>query len=182
MKTAPTKSACVKTTPANERPAAAEMAATPTTPREHGGSSERNNHGKSCKRRGDFPEGWSAHWRFLSKSRLKKSFDKEMAVWGLLNRPPNGSSVHTWVLDVTRPDFRRTTIRTCRSARRQRIIRIAITAAACHAICSTLPEDAPLWPVHRRDGQCVNHVQGHRHTLSRVFVFWGFILRNHARQ
>src|ERR1700722_16310691 len=57
MKTAPTKSACVKTTPANERPAAAEMAPTPTTPREHGGSSERNNHGKSCKRRGDFPEG-----------------------------------------------------------------------------------------------------------------------------
>jgi hypothetical protein len=57
MKTAPTKSACVKTTPANERPAAAEMAATPTTPREHGGSSERSNHGKSCKRRGDFPEG-----------------------------------------------------------------------------------------------------------------------------
>jgi hypothetical protein len=46
----------MKTTSANERPAAAEMAATPTTPREHGGSSERNNHGKSCKRRGDFPE------------------------------------------------------------------------------------------------------------------------------
>jgi hypothetical protein len=57
MKTAPTKSACMKTTSANERPAAAEMAATPTTPREHGGSSERNNHGKSRKRRGDFPEG-----------------------------------------------------------------------------------------------------------------------------
>jgi hypothetical protein len=56
VKTAPTKSACMKTASANERPAA-EMAATPTTPREHGGSSERNNHGKSCKRRGDFPEG-----------------------------------------------------------------------------------------------------------------------------
>ena len=25
-----------------------------------------------------------------------------------------------------------------------------ITAAAYHAICSKLPEDAPLWPVHRR--------------------------------
>jgi hypothetical protein len=25
------------------------------------------------------------------------------------------------------------------------MIRIAITAAACHAICSTMPEDAPLW-------------------------------------
>jgi hypothetical protein len=60
MKTAPTKSACVKTTPAksspHERPPAAEMAATPT-PRLHRGSSEKNNHGKSCKRRVDFPEG-----------------------------------------------------------------------------------------------------------------------------
>jgi hypothetical protein len=86
MKTAPTKSACVKTTPAksspHERPPAAEMAATPTTPRLHRGSSEKNDHGKSCKRRVDFPEGWSAHWRFLSKSRLKMSFDKEMAAWG----------------------------------------------------------------------------------------------------
>jgi hypothetical protein len=27
------------------------------------------------------------------------------------------------------------------------MIRMAITAAACHAICSTLPEDAPLWPL-----------------------------------
>jgi hypothetical protein len=54
VKTAPTKSACMKTASTDERPAA-EMAATPTTPR--GGSSERNNHGKSCKRRGDFPEG-----------------------------------------------------------------------------------------------------------------------------
>ena len=43
--------------------------------------------------------------------------------------------------------------------RRQRMIRIAITAAACHAICSTLPEDAPLWPVHRRDGQCLIHIE-----------------------
>src|ERR1700722_7571938 len=33
------------------------------------------------------------------------------------------------------------------------MIRIAITAAAYHAICSKLPEDAPLWPVHRRDRQ-----------------------------
>ena len=41
MKTAPTKSACMKTASAHERPAAAEMAATPTTPREYGGSSER---------------------------------------------------------------------------------------------------------------------------------------------
>jgi hypothetical protein len=65
LKTAPSKSACVKTTPAKssayERPTAAEMAAAPTaastTPREHGGTSERNNHGKSCKRRVDFPEG-----------------------------------------------------------------------------------------------------------------------------
>jgi hypothetical protein len=57
MKTAPTKSACMKTASANECPAPAEMAATPTTPREHGGSSERNNHCKSCKRRGDFSEG-----------------------------------------------------------------------------------------------------------------------------
>jgi hypothetical protein len=47
--------------------------------------------------------------------------------------------VHTWVLDVTRPDSRRTTIRTCRSARRQRMIRIAITAAAYEAIAATLP-------------------------------------------
>jgi hypothetical protein len=47
--------------------------------------------------------------------------------------------VHTWVLDVTRPDFRRTTIRTCRSARRQRMIRIAITAEAFEAITRTLP-------------------------------------------
>jgi hypothetical protein len=57
VKTAPSKSACMKTTSANERPAAAHMAAAPTTPRDHGGSSEKNNHGKSCKRRGDFPEG-----------------------------------------------------------------------------------------------------------------------------
>jgi hypothetical protein len=58
VKTAPSKSACMKTTSANERPAAAHMAAAaPTTPRDHGGSSEKNNHGKSCKRRDDFPEG-----------------------------------------------------------------------------------------------------------------------------
>jgi hypothetical protein len=30
------------------------------------------------------------------------------------------------------------------------LIRIAITAAAFDAICSTLPEDAPLRPAHRR--------------------------------
>jgi hypothetical protein len=31
------------------------------------------------------------------------------------------------------------------------MIRIAITAAAYHAICSTLPpKDAPLWPVRIR--------------------------------
>ena len=38
------------------------------------------------------------------------------------------------------------------------MIRIA-TAAAYDAICSTLPEDAPLWPVHRRDGQCLIHIE-----------------------
>jgi hypothetical protein len=32
------------------------------------------------------------------------------------------------------------------------MIRIANTAGAYHAICSTLPEDAPLGPVHRLDG------------------------------
>ena len=60
----PVENRRVKTTPAKssayERPSAAEMAAAPAapaTPREHGGTSERNNHGKSCKRRADFPEG-----------------------------------------------------------------------------------------------------------------------------
>ena len=65
LKTAPTKSACVKTPPAKtsayERPSAAEMAASPTaastTTRERGGTSQRNDLGKSCKGRGDFPEG-----------------------------------------------------------------------------------------------------------------------------
>ena len=28
------------------------------------------------------------------------------------------------------------------------MIRIAITPAASDAICSTLPKDVPLWPVH----------------------------------
>jgi hypothetical protein len=68
VKTAPAKSAAVKTAPAksssHERPAA-HMAAAPApvtaapaaAPREHGGSSERNRHGKSCQRRGDFPQG-----------------------------------------------------------------------------------------------------------------------------
>jgi hypothetical protein len=33
------------------------------------------------------------------------------------------------------------------------MIPIAITAAAYfHAICSTMPEDRPLWPVDHRDG------------------------------
>jgi hypothetical protein len=65
VKTAPTKSAYVKTTPAKssayERPSAAEMAAAATaastTTRERGGTSQRNDLGKSCKGRGDFPEG-----------------------------------------------------------------------------------------------------------------------------
>ena len=39
------------------------------------------------------------------------------------------------------------------------MIRIAITAAAYHAICSTPPEDAPLWPVQRGDGTCLIHVE-----------------------
>ena len=33
------------------------------------------------------------------------------------------------------------------------MIRVAIIAAAYHAICSKLSEDEPPWPVHRRDGQ-----------------------------
>ena len=36
------------------------------------------------------------------------------------------------------------------------MIRIANTGAAYHAICSTLPEDAPLWPV-RRSGWRMPH-------------------------
>jgi hypothetical protein len=32
------------------------------------------------------------------------------------------------------------------------MIRIAITAAD-YTICSTTPEDAPLWPDHRQGGQ-----------------------------
>jgi hypothetical protein len=39
------------------------------------------------------------------------------------------------------------------------MIRIAVTAAAYHAICSKLPEEAPLWPVHRRDRQCLIHIE-----------------------
>jgi hypothetical protein len=31
-------------------------------------------------------------------------------------------------------------------------------AAAYHAICSKLPEDAPLWPVIRQGGQRLIHV------------------------
>jgi hypothetical protein len=37
--------------------------------------------------------------------------------------------------------------------RRQRMIRIANSAAAYDAIRSTLPQDAPLWPVERQGGQ-----------------------------
>jgi hypothetical protein len=35
-------------------------------------------------------------------------------------------------------------------------------AAAYHAICSKPPEDAPLWPVHRRDGQLPHPHRGGR--------------------
>jgi hypothetical protein len=38
--------------------------------------------------------------------------------------------------------------------------RIAITAAAHDAICSTMPEDAPPWPVQRQDGQWPQARQG----------------------
>jgi hypothetical protein len=34
-----------------------------------------------------------------------------------------------------------------------------IRTAAYDAICSTMSEDAPLWPVHRRDGQCLIHIE-----------------------
>ena len=39
------------------------------------------------------------------------------------------------------------------------MIRIAITPAAYDAICSTLPEDELLLPVHRHGGQCLIHVE-----------------------
>ncbi len=39
------------------------------------------------------------------------------------------------------------------------MIKIAVTEAAYYAICSTLPPDAPLWPVERRGGQCFIHVE-----------------------
>ena len=39
------------------------------------------------------------------------------------------------------------------------MIRIAITPAAYEAICSTLPQGAPLWPVQRQDGQSLIHVE-----------------------
>jgi len=33
-------------------------------------------------------------------------------------------------------------------------VRVAITTAPTYNdICSTLPEDAPLWPVHHRNGK-----------------------------
>ena len=37
------------------------------------------------------------------------------------------------------------------------MIKIAITAAAYDAIRSTLPQDAPLWPVERQGGQFLIH-------------------------
>jgi hypothetical protein len=39
------------------------------------------------------------------------------------------------------------------------MIHIAITAAACHAICSTLPADQHVWPANRRDGPCLIDVE-----------------------
>jgi hypothetical protein len=38
------------------------------------------------------------------------------------------------------------------------MIRIAITEAAYRAIRSTLPEDAPLWPLQRSGRQCLIHI------------------------
>ena len=54
--------------------------------------------------------------------------------------------------------------------------RIAMTAAASEAICSTLPEDAPLRPLQRRNG----HVEGdrrrqrkdHARASSRPAYYW----------
>lgn len=43
-------------------------------------------------------------------------------------------------------------------------------AAAYHAICSKLPEDAPLWPVHRRDGQLPIHIEAA--VLDRLTAMW----------
>ena len=42
------------------------------------------------------------------------------------------------------------------------MVRIAITAAAYDAIASTLPEDAPLWPVIRQGGQVPHPRRGGR--------------------
>jgi hypothetical protein len=39
------------------------------------------------------------------------------------------------------------------------MIHIAITAVACHAICSTLPEDQLVWSPNRRDGPCLIDVE-----------------------
>ena len=39
------------------------------------------------------------------------------------------------------------------------MIRIAITPAAYRAVCSTLPEDAPLWPLQRQGGPTPVHVE-----------------------
>ena len=39
-----------------------------------------------------------------------------------------------------------------------RLVHIAITAAAYDAICSTMPEDAPLCPVHRQGEATVSTV------------------------
>ena len=45
------------------------------------------------------------------------------------------------------------------------MIRIAITAAAYDAICSTLPEDALLWSVERQHGQFVVCVEAASSTV-----------------
>ena len=40
------------------------------------------------------------------------------------------------------------------------MIRIAITPAAYDAICSTLPQGAPLWPAQRQGGhKCLIHIE-----------------------
>ena len=46
-----------------------------------------------------------------------------------------------------------------RRARVSSLIRIAITPAAYEAIIATLPQGAPVWPVERRDGQCLIHIE-----------------------
>ena len=53
-------------------------------------------------------------------------------------------------LDDTRPDFRRTTIRTCRSGRRQRMTRIAITVEAYEVIAAPPFDIGPACPTGGR--------------------------------